>query len=73
MTTRPAPKRRHLPTSPFQPEPEPVIETFEVDDRVSHDLHGVGRVTNVESAALTVDFGVRTVRIVSPYRKLEHL
>lgn len=73
MTTRPAPKRRHLATSPFQPEPEPVIETFEVDNRVSHDSYGVGRVIATEAAAVTVDFGSKTVRIVSPFRKLEHL
>ena len=73
MTTRPAPTRRHLATSPFKPEPEPVIETFEVDNRVSHDSYGVGRVIVTEAGAVTVDFGSKTVRIVSPFRKLEHL
>ena len=73
MTTRPAPKRRHLATSPFKPEPEPVIATFEVDNRVSHDSYGVGRVIVTESGAVTVDFGSKTVRIVSPFRKLERL
>jgi hypothetical protein len=73
MTTRPGPKRRHLASSPFQPDPEPVIEVFEVDNRVSHDSYGVGRVVSIEAGAVTVDFGSKTVRIVSPYRKLEHL
>jgi hypothetical protein len=73
MTTRPTPKRRHLASSPFQPEPEPVIETFEVDNRVSHDSYGVGRVIDIEAGAITVDFGSKKVRIVSPFRKLEHL
>jgi hypothetical protein len=73
MTTRPTPKRRHLASSPFQPEPEPVIETFEVDNRVSHDSYGVGRVIDTEAGAITVDFGSKKVRIVSPFRKLEHL
>ncbi len=73
MPTRPAPKRRHLATSPFKPEPERVIETFEVDDRVAHDSYGVGRVVDVEAGAVTVDFGSKAVRIVSPYNKLEHL
>jgi hypothetical protein len=50
-----------------------VIETFEVDDRVSHDSYGVGRVLDVEAGAVTVDFGSKTVRIVSPFNKLEHL
>jgi hypothetical protein len=73
MTTRPGPKRRHLASSPFKPEPELVIETFGVGDRVSHDSYGVGRVVTTESAAVTVDFGSRTVRIASPFQKLEHL
>ncbi len=73
MTTRPGPKRRHLASSPFKPEPEPVIETFEAGDRVSHDSHGVGRVVEIEAGAVTVDFGSKKVRIVSPYHKLEHL
>jgi hypothetical protein len=73
MTTRSGAKRRHLASSPFKPEPEPVIETFEVGDRVSHDSYGVGRVTSIEDAAVTVDFGSRAVRIASPFRKLEHL
>ena len=73
MTTRLVPKRHHLATSPFKPEPERVSETFEVDDRVSHDSYGVGRVVITEPAAVSVDFGSQTVRIVSPFNKLEHL
>jgi hypothetical protein len=69
--TRPAPKKRHLASSPFAPPVEPVIEEFEVEDRVSHDLYGLGRVISVEANAVTVDFGSEKVRIVSPFRKLE--
>lgn len=72
MTTSPA-RRRHLASSPFQPDPEPVIEQFERGDLVSHDSHGVGRVVDVEAAAVTVDFRSRIVRITSPFRKLEKL
>ena len=71
--TRPAPKKRHLPTSPFLPPAELVIEQFETGDRVSHDLHGVGRVIDVEAQAVTVDFGSQKVRIASPFHKLEKL
>jgi hypothetical protein len=71
MTPRSAPRQRHLASSPFAPRPEPVIEVFAVDDRVSHDSYGMGRVVNVEAGAVTVDFGSQTVRIVSPYSKLE--
>jgi hypothetical protein len=50
-----------------------VIERFELHDRVSHQTYGLGRVVGEESAAVTVDFGNRTVRIISPFHKLERL
>jgi len=71
MTPRSGPRQRHLASSPFAPRPEPVIEQYAVDDRVSHDSYGMGRVVSVEAGAVTVDFGSQTVRIVSPYAKLE--
>lgn len=73
MTTRSGTQRRHLPTSPFAPKVEPEIECFELDDRVSHQTHGLGRVVGQESAAVTVDFGDCTLRIVSPFHLLERL
>jgi transcription elongation factor GreA-like protein len=48
-----------------------VIEQYALGDRVSHDTFGLGRVTGVESGAVTIDFGSHSARIVSPYRKLE--
>jgi hypothetical protein len=73
MTTRSRPQRRHLASSPFAPTIEPEIESFQLHDRVSHQSYGLGRVVGTESAAVTVDFGTRTVRIVSPFHKLEKL
>jgi predicted 2-oxoglutarate/Fe(II)-dependent dioxygenase YbiX len=72
MTTSARP-RRHLASSPFQPDPEPVIEEFEVGDLVSHDSYGMGRVVNVEVAAVSVDFRSQTVRVTSPFRKMSRL
>ena len=69
MTTSPA-RRRHLANSPFQPDPEPVIEQFECGDLVNHDSYGMGRVIGAEADAVTVDFRTQTVRITSPFRKL---
>ena len=66
-------RRRTLVHSPFQPQPAAPVPTFEVDDRVTHDRYGLGRVVGVEEAAVTVDFGAQTVRIVSPFHKLEKL
>jgi len=73
MTTSSGPRRRHLASSPFQPDPEPTIENYAVGDMVSHDLYGVGKVVGAEASAVTVDFGNQTVRIKSPYQKMEHL
>jgi hypothetical protein len=65
--------RRHLATSPFQPDPEPIIERYAIDDLVSHDSYGMGRVIQVEVAAVTVDFRAQTVRITSPFSKMSRL
>lgn len=73
MTPSTAPRRRHLASSPFAPRPEPVIESFDVDDRVTHDSHGLGKVIGIEPAAVSVDFGSHVLRIVTPYDKLHHL
>ncbi|MGY2704194.1 MULTISPECIES: hypothetical protein [unclassified Nocardioides] len=72
MTTSPG-VRRHLASSPFQPKPEPTIEVYAVDDLVSHDSYGMGRVIQLEAAAVTVDFRSQKVRITSPYSKMAKL
>ncbi len=69
MPTLP-PRRRQLASSPFRPDPAPVIEQFKHDDRVNHDVYGMGRVIGVEAEAVTVDFRTQTVRIPSPFHKL---
>jgi len=71
--TTPARSRRHLASSPFVPDPEPAIEVYAVGDLVSHDSYGLGRVTHVEAAAVTVDFQSQMLRITSPYRKMVKL
>jgi hypothetical protein len=50
-----------------------VIEQYAVNDLVSHDSYGMGRVIQVEAAAVTVDFNPKTVRITSPFHKLARL
>ena len=73
MTTPRGSRPKHLASSPFKPPATPVVEVFEVGDRVTHDLYGLGQVTHVDSHAATVDFGSRSVRIAHPYPKLHHL
>lgn len=68
-----ASSRRHLASSPFQPDPEPTIEQYALNDRVSHDSYGMGRVIGLEEAAVTVDFRTQTVRIPSPYPTMAKL
>jgi hypothetical protein len=67
--------RRPLPSSPFNtPTVAKVVENFAVNDRVSHDRYGLGRVIGVEpDVATLVDFGPVKVRIVTPYDKLTKL
>lgn len=57
-SSRPFP-RRVLAGSPFNVPTEALqAQHFEVDDRVSHDRHGLGRVVDVEGDDLmVVDFG----------------
>lgn len=72
MTT-PARPRRHLATSPFKPDPEPTIEQYAINDLVSHDAYGMGRVVQIEAGAMTVDFRPKTVRVMSPFHKVTRI
>jgi len=60
-------------SSPFKPDPVPVIERYAMGDLVSHDSYGMGHVIQLESLAVTVDFRSQTVRITSPYHKMSKL
>jgi len=75
MTRPRSTARRHLPTSPFAPPAPPAaVETFEVDDQVTHDAHGLGVVVRVEyNNDVLVDFGTRKLRIPTPYHRLYKL
>jgi hypothetical protein len=67
--------RRFLPTSPFNNMPaSPPVERFDVQDQVTHDSYGLGRVLQVEDdIAVIVAFGSRRVWITWPYAKLTKL
>jgi predicted 2-oxoglutarate/Fe(II)-dependent dioxygenase YbiX len=72
MTTSARP-RRHLASSPFAPEPEVVVEQYELDDLVAHDTYGMGRVVQLETGAVMVDFRSQVVRVTSPFAKMSKL
>lgn len=63
-------RRRTLVHSPFQPQPAAPVPTFEVDDRVTHDRYGIGRVSVVTESEVTVDFGSSRIRVRTPFTKL---
>jgi hypothetical protein len=74
MINFPAPNRRYLPTSPFKPPPEdPPAEQYELDDLVTHDKYGLGRVILVESGAVVVDFATKKMRIAAPFARMTKL
>ena len=74
MSPRSASSRRFLPGSPFNNlQPVEEVERYAVQDRVTHDKYGLGRVILVEGEAVTVDFGSHQMRIGSPFRKLTKL
>jgi len=64
--------RRHLPSSPFKPPPEaPPVERYALNDLVTHDKYGLGRVILVEDdTAVVVDFTSRKVRIMAPFPRM---
>jgi hypothetical protein len=64
-----------LPTSPFGAPPlTPPAERFAVQDQVTHDKYGLGRVISVEDdTILIIDFGSRRVRVTTPCAKLTKL
>jgi len=66
---------RRLPTSPFRnaAPPPPPVEHYEVDDRVTHDRHGLGTVVGTQDGEVTVDFGTAVRRIALPSSKLTKL
>ena len=68
--------RRFLPTSPFNAPPAaPPAVQFAVQDQVTHDKYGLGRVIDVEddAAAVLIDFGSRQERITTPFSQLTRL
>ena len=69
-----APTRPPLPFSPFAAQAPAPVETFEVNDRVTHDRYGLGLVIGVETEiAVLIDFDGQPVRITSPYARLSKL
>jgi hypothetical protein len=75
MNAARAASRRYFPTSPFgPPSAASPAEQFAVQDQVTHDTYGLGRVIGVEDdTALVVNFGSCRVRLTTPCAKLTKL
>jgi hypothetical protein len=68
--------RRFIAGSPFNKpdQPEPPAEEYAVQDRVTHDRYGLGRVLALEDdTSLIVDFGSRVTRIRLPCPRMTKL
>lgn len=61
-TTAGTPRRRP-PNSPFHDAPARVLDVFEVDSRVVHDKHGIGRVVRVNGSRMDVRFAAGLVDV----------
>jgi hypothetical protein len=70
--SRAGPTRRYLPGSPFNvPVVEVPVETYELQDLVTHDKYGLGSVIGLEDeTAVLVDFGTQRIRVLLPCTKL---
>lgn len=74
MSARSTARRPVLPASPFKDSTRPVIEKFNVNDRLTHDRHGLGRVVLLESETVVhVAFGSEVRRIALPNPKVTRL
>lgn len=63
MPSRSTARRSRLSTSPFRDQPQPVYDTFEMESRVIHDRHGLGRVVRLNGDRMDVKFGDITVDV----------
>jgi hypothetical protein len=65
------PNRRFLPGSPFNVTTVArPAKVFALDDQVTHDRYGLGRVIGVEENTVLVDFRTHKQRLTEPYPKL---
>jgi hypothetical protein len=67
------PDRPRPANSPFRAEAAPAHPEYAVDDRVTHDRHGLGRVVRVEGDRVNVRFGSQTVSVAVSSPRLHPL
>ncbi len=75
MSHRSTVRRQVFPSSPFNVAvAPPPVERLAVDDRLTHDRHGVGRVVGFDGDDMVlVDFGAKVLRVTYPNAKVTKL
>jgi hypothetical protein len=73
MRSRHPAKKPHLPNSPFRSQPTPDVPEFAVNDRVTHDRHGLGSVLRITGDRMEVRFGQSTVSVALNSSKVHPL
>ena len=72
MPSQQTPRRRPT-NSPFRNEAAPATPQWAVDDRVTHDRHGLGRVVRIDGDRVNVKFGSQTVSLAASSPRLHPL
>lgn len=73
MRPRSSANKPHLPNSPFRAQPTPEVHPFEVNDRVTHDRHGLGSVVRITGDRMEVRFGQTMVSVARNSTKIHPL
>jgi hypothetical protein len=73
MRPRQPAKKPHLPNSPFRAQPTAEVPDFAVNDRVTHDRHGLGSVVRITGDRMEVKFGQSTVSVALNSSKVHPL
>ena len=74
MRPRQKPPDRPRPANrPCRSEATPIHPEYAVDDRVTHDRHGLGRVVRVDGDRVNVRFGSQTVSVAVTSPRLHPL